>query len=1287
VTAGPELEPPSTQLGEQTVGDACAVTEDPPRRRRRFVGYLRPRWRSPGLTPRRYLLPPALLLLAAAFAQRPGKIVSDTKVALALNPSLFLSDALHLWNPTVDSGSIANQSTGYLVPMGPFFLLTHALGIPTATAQRIWLGLLLVVGFWGLVRLADALGLGNRPGRILGGLAYALSPFVLSRIGDNSALFLGDIMLPWVLLPLVRVTYRHFDHDELSEAERAVLRPLSMRRAAALSGVAVLLAGGINATVTLAMLVVPALWLAVMCRGRAAWILRGWWVAAVVCATSWWVVSLQLLGHYGVDFVRYTESAKTTTSVTSLAETVRGNADWLTYLRFEQPSLPAGWTYIGTAAAVTASFVLVAIGLAGLCRLRVPARRFLLLSLAVGVIVIAGAWAAEPHGILAGQWLDALAGPLGALRNVNKFQPLIRLPVALGLANCLPLVATRLVRRRRWRLAFNALTAAVLAGAIVVGAAPLGLSRLYKDGSFSAVPTYWKAASAWLNRTADGTRTLLLPASSDGSYSWGAPGDEPMLWLSKQPWAVRNSIPFGGVNSTRWLDAIERQLGQRSAPNLAATLARAGVGYVLVRNDLPSQPSDLPPSNDEIHTALAYSGLKRVASFGPLVAGRRTGVEAFLKVPPAPGRYPSLEIYALPAAHRVDSYPAGSLAVLSGGPEALPLLASGDALGNRPTVLAADLAAGEEGHDQLPPSLKPSTWIDTDTLTRRDEQFGAIHSGSSYLLAEGQNAAGQSTSPHTRLDVDPSGHQTTAAIRGIKSVTASNYGYALTVAPSASPAAAVDNDPTTAWSVSGFADRGIGQWLQVTYDEPKDTGYVSVRLLADKAERIRITSVRVSTDAGSSIVQLRDTEKPQRIELPPGATSTVRLTIASVAGGSAKQTFYGPGIRELTIPGVTVAQSVLLPDDAEKYFPADGADTIVYEFSRDREDPHALLDLDVEREITREFTLPRAADLIATGTAVDRNAELPKGTRGPVITLACGTGPDIKIDATTYQTSLSGSASAFAAGQPISLSLCTFAPISLKAGRHTLQTLPGRSARYRGTIGIATLTLSTGTLSTAESRPTKITSWTDEERKVQLGAGGQTVLTVHENFNSSWTATADGKRLTPIRVDGWQQAFIVPAGAATTVTIVNKPGQQFRRFLLISAVLVLLLLINAAWPARRRRRDITAPRGWGIIATRTVTLLAACGFTLLVAGPLVTAAVPLLALAVWFVRRCAPVLVIAGLGVAGGTTLAHEVVAPTSGQGAFSPLSQIAVALAVAVVILFAGVRPAPVAKPASISE
>ncbi len=1216
------------------------------------------------LTPRRYLVPPALLMLGATLWQDPGKIVADTKVAVVLNPGRFLGSALHLWNPLQDTGSIGNQSTGYLVPMGPFFLLTHALRIPPAVAQRLWLSLLLVVGFWGLVRLADALGIGNRWGRVLGGMAYALSPVVLSRIGDNSTLLLGYLLLPWVLLPLVRATYRIPETGP----------PYSARRAAALSGCAVLLTGGINATVTLNMLIVPTVWLILMCRGRGAWILRAWWVAAVICATAWWVIPLKLLGQYGVNFVPYTESANTTTSVSSLPETIRGTADWLDYFRVGGAGLPSGWTYISATVAIIASFVLAGVGLAGLGRIRVPARRFLVSSLAIGVVAVAAAYAGSPHGLLADSWRHALTGPLGALRNINKFQPLIRLPLALGLANCLPILATRGVKRFRWPRRFaNVTTAGVLAGAIVIGAAPLGLGRLYQPGSFAAVPSYWQQAADFLAKSSDGTRTLLVPGSGFGSYTWGDPADEPMLWLAQSPWAVRDIIPLGGVNSTRWLDGIEQQLGQRATPSLAATLARAGFGYVLVRNDLVKQNADTPPSTDEVHTALTESGLRRVAAFGPLVTGRRTAIQTFLKQPPTPGRYPSLEIYALPGANRVDAYPASSLAVLSGGPEALPTLAASGVLGNRPTVLAADLAAGSAGDATLPVDLKPSAWIDTDTLTRRDQQYGSLHGGASYLLAPGAKAAGESTAPQVRLDVNANGHQTTALLTGIQSVNASNYGFVLGAVPQAGPESAIDGDPNTSWSVSGYPRRNVGQWLQVSFPKPISANHVSVQLLNDSSKRIRITSLRVTTDAGSLQTKVGDTAKSQVLELPSGPTKTLRLTITSVTGG-AKSGSYGPGISELTIPGVTIGTGVALPNDAARYFPAGGPSSISYVFSRDRADPQSSLDLDVESQIARTFTVPRTEQFHPAGTVVDRNP-VPPTSKGAIVDLACGSGPSVSIDGKEYATYVRGDRADLAAGQPVPLGICASGPVTLKAGQHTVSTSPSSSPLYRPSLGIATLTLSSlPTATLPPNRSVTVTKWGSETRQVKVAAGAQSILTVHENFNKSWHATANGKRLTPIRIDGWQQGFIVPAGAATTVNLVNTPGQIYRIGLLVSAALVLLLLIAAAWPSKRQRA-IRPPRTWGLTSRRAAALALACLTTLLVAGPIVMAIVPVLALAIWLIPRVGPLLAIAGIAVAGGVTLAHQKAYAGSGHGAFSSTAQIAVALAVAATILSLGLR------------
>ena len=58
--------------------------------------------------------------------------------------------------------------------------LTHLLHIPTWCAERIWLALLLTAGCWGVVRLCEALGIGNRWARVLAGLAYCAAPLVFT---------------------------------------------------------------------------------------------------------------------------------------------------------------------------------------------------------------------------------------------------------------------------------------------------------------------------------------------------------------------------------------------------------------------------------------------------------------------------------------------------------------------------------------------------------------------------------------------------------------------------------------------------------------------------------------------------------------------------------------------------------------------------------------------------------------------------------------------------------------------------------------------------------------------------------------------------------------------------------------------------------------------------------------------------------------------------------------------------------------------------------------------------
>ena len=106
--------------------------------------------------------------LVVTFAQARGLIEDDTKLPLILTPVAYFKSAIHLWSDHLFAGA-ATQSADLLFPMGPFFAFAQLFHIPTWCAERIWLALLFTVGCWGVVRLAEALGIGRRsctrPGR------------------------------------------------------------------------------------------------------------------------------------------------------------------------------------------------------------------------------------------------------------------------------------------------------------------------------------------------------------------------------------------------------------------------------------------------------------------------------------------------------------------------------------------------------------------------------------------------------------------------------------------------------------------------------------------------------------------------------------------------------------------------------------------------------------------------------------------------------------------------------------------------------------------------------------------------------------------------------------------------------------------------------------------------------------------------------------------------------------------------------------------------------------------
>ena len=140
----------------------------------------------------------ALLAYVPVLLTAPGKVVSDTKSYLYIDPSRFLSNVGSIWNSQIGLGTVDHQVLGYLFPMGPFYLLTErVMGLPPWVAERLWLGSLIFLAGIGMRYLLRTLGV-RGAGVPVAMLAYAFTPYVLQFATQQSILLAPWCALPWM---------------------------------------------------------------------------------------------------------------------------------------------------------------------------------------------------------------------------------------------------------------------------------------------------------------------------------------------------------------------------------------------------------------------------------------------------------------------------------------------------------------------------------------------------------------------------------------------------------------------------------------------------------------------------------------------------------------------------------------------------------------------------------------------------------------------------------------------------------------------------------------------------------------------------------------------------------------------------------------------------------------------------------------------------------------------------------------------------------------------------------
>ncbi len=248
--------------------------------------------------------------------------------------------------------------------------------------------------------------------------------------------------------------------------------------------------------------------------------------------------------------------------------------------------------------------------------------------------------------------------------------------------------------------------------------------------------------------------------------------------------------------------------------------------------------------------------------------------------------------------------------------------------------------------------------------------------------------------------------------------------------------------------------------------------------------------------------------------------------------------------------------------------------------------------------------------------------------------------------------------------RPIAVSLCTEGGrVPLERGTHTVE------AGDTGPLAVTRVDLKAGEPRAAATAPRTVeaVSGGGDRRVLRVGAGEAAYLQLHENHNAGWKAELDGRELRPLRVDGWQQAWLVPAGAGGSVTLVYEPSRLYDTGLAVAGAL-LVLLAGLAFVGRRGRSvpvesgAEAEPPGPGLLLGTVVPTLVG----VVIAGPLALV-VPVLAV----VARLRPAvlgpLALAAMTGAGIAALTGSGEPTALGRGAYGATAQV-----LALVALFA---------------
>lgn len=912
----------------------------------------------------------ALLAYVPALTAAPGRMPSDSKLYLYLDPGRFFGDAASTFDGSQFAGWVPHQHVAYLWPTAPWFWLFDTIGVPDWVAHRLWIGSIMLAAGLGVLWCARLLGLGP-VAAFAAAITYQLSLYVLPYVSRTSVMLLPWAGLGWILAFTIRATRRRSWTDPAAIA------------------LVVLTVGAVNATALAMIIPAPAWWLV-----HAAWRRSVSWTDAALVAVRvgalslavslWWIVMLVLQGWYGTDVLPYSESLADVSLTATSPETWRGLGYWLFYVRDPYAATTTeSLRYLTSTLSITISYALPLLALVALTWCRWAHRRFAAGLIGIGLVLAVGVHPIADRSPLMRLFAGDDDGGLAlALRSSTRALPVMMLGIALAVAMAVD--AGRGVRLPRLRL-----TGSSALGAVVAVVAVINLPSIW-TGAFvdpalerdQDPPDSWLEAADRLDALGDESRVLQLPGSEFGAYRWGYTVDQPLPGLTDKPLVTRDLLPLGSGPAMDLLYALDDRIQNGVLePASVAPIARwMGVDTIWLTNDLADDRFNTARPEVVRDVVIGAPGIGETTAYGdPAVQHGDVPMvdERAVADPRVDEPIAAVELASVRLSGTVIRAAADVVVVSGSGDGLVDAAAAGLIDGTDVAVrYSADLGAVHDAAVDAAVGV-----IVTDSNRDRARHWRSSQDTTGFTETGGpEQDVLRPVASDARLELfetSDSDTQTIAIQRGAVTATATSYGEPFAYLPEHRPFMAIDGDLDTAWLVGEHGDP-VGETLRLEFDEPIDR--LVLHQPSAPGDR-HITSISYRTDdrigIGGTVpldeASWSDSGAELRLAAPVGA---IDLTILAVEGGTpfTASAVAPVGFTEISTDLGPSLEVVRPPIDAISAVDNDNA--FAYVLTRLRVDPMDRWRDDPEPELVRELRLDAARefDVDLTGR-VDARAD------------------------------------------------------------------------------------------------------------------------------------------------------------------------------------------------------------------------------------------------------------------------------------------------------------------------